>query len=56
MNESLKHTFLMLVSGGKTVGKTEFAKKLLKSKLTAPPPELIVWYYAKHQQGLLKSL
>ena len=32
--------------------KTEFAKKLLKSKLTAPPPECIAWCYAKHQQDL----
>ena len=45
----------MLVSGGRSLGKTEFAKKLLKSRLIIPPPERIVWCYAKHQQGLFEE-
>ena len=45
----------MLVSGRRGVGKTEFTKKLLKSRLIAPPPECI-WCYAKHQQDLFKEL
>ena len=46
----------MLVSGGRGVGKTEFTKKSLKSRLIAPPPERIVWCYAKHQQNLFEEL
>ena len=56
MDVSLNHPFSMLVSGGRCVRKTEFTKKLLKSKLIAPPPERIVWYYAKHQQDLFEEL
>ena len=41
MDISPKHPFSMLVSGGRGVGKTEFTKKLLKSKLIATPPERI---------------
>ena len=37
MDVSLKHPFSMLVSGERGVGKTEFTKKLLKSRLIAPP-------------------
>ena len=47
---SLKHLFSVLVSGEKGVGKTEFTKKSLTSKLIAPPSERIFWCYAKHQQ------
>ena len=47
MDVSLKHPFSMLVSGGRGVGKTEFTKKLLKSRLIAPPPEHIVWWLRK---------
>ena len=46
----------MLVSGRRGVGKTEFIKKLLKSRLIAPPSERIVWCYAKHQQDLFEGL
>ena len=46
----------MLVSGGRGVRKTEFTKKLLKSRLIAPPSKHIVWCYAKHQQNLLEEL
>ena len=56
MDVSLKHPFTVLISGGRGVGKTEFTKKLLKSKLIAPPPEHIVWCYAKHQQDLFEKL
>ena len=31
-------------------------KKSLKSKLIAPPPECIVWCYAKQQQDLFEEL
>ena len=51
MDSSLKHPFPVLVSGGRVIAKTEFTKKLLKNRLIAPPPERIVWCYAKHQQG-----
>ena len=43
----------MLGFGRRGVEKTEFTKKLLKSKLIAPPPKRIVWYYVKHPQDLL---
>ena len=56
MDVSLKHPFSILVSGGRGVGKTEFTKRLLKSKLIAPPPKCIVWCYAKHQQDLFEEL
>ena len=56
MDVTLKHPFSMLVSGGRGAGKTEFTKKLLKSKLIVPPPERIVWCYAKHQQELFEEL
>ena len=56
MDVSLKQPFSILVSGEMGVGKTEFTKKLLKSKLIAPPPEHIVWCYAKHQQDLFEEL
>ena len=46
----------MLVSGERGVGKTELTKKLLKSKLIAPPPKCIVWCYAQHQQDLFEEL
>ena len=46
----------MLVSGRRGVEKTEFTKKLLKSRLVAPPPERIVCCYAKHQQDLFEEL
>ena len=46
----------MLVSVGRGVGKTEFTKKLLKSKLIAPLHKRIVWCYVKHQQGLFEKL
>ena len=48
MDFSLNYPSSMLVSGGRGVGKIEFTKKLLKTKLIAPPPERIIWYYAKH--------
>ena len=44
---SLMHPFSMLASGGRGVGKTEFTKKLLKSRLIAPPPEHIVRWLRK---------
>ena len=53
MDSSLKDPFPMLVSGGRGIGKTEFTKKLLKSRLIAPPPERTVWCYAKHRQGFV---
>ena len=56
MDVSLKQPFSILASGEMGVGKTEFTKKLLKSKLIAPPPEHIVWCYAKHQQDLFEEL
>ena len=56
MGVSLKHHFSMLVSGRRGVEKTEFTKQLLKSRLIAPPPERIVWCYAKHQEGLFEKL
>ena len=56
MDVSLKHPLSMLASGGRVVGKTEFKKKLLKSRLIAPPPECIVWCYAKYQQDLFEEL
>ena len=56
MHISLKHPFSMLVFGGRGVRKTEFRKKLLRSTLIAPPPERIVWSYAKHQQDLFEEL
>ena len=56
MDVSLKHPFSMLVPGGRGVGKIEFTKKLLKSRLIAPPTERIVWCYAKHQQDLFEKL
>ena len=37
-------------------GKTEFTKKLLKSRLIAPLPKRIVWRCAKHQQDLFEEL
>ena len=46
----------MLVSGGRGVRKTEYTKKLLESRLIAPPPKHIVWCYAKHQQDLFEEL
>ena len=48
MDFSLNYPFSMLVSGGRGVGKTEFTKKLLKTKFIDPPPERIIWCYAKH--------
>ena len=56
MDVSLNHPFLMLVSGGRGVGKTDFTKKLLKSRIIAPPPERIVWFYTKHHQDLFDEL
>ena len=56
MDVSLKHPFSMLASGGSDVGKTEFTKKSLKSKLIAPSPECIAWCFAKHQQNLFEEL
>ena len=56
MDVSLKRPFSMLVSEGMGVGKAEFTKKLLKSRLIAPPPERIVWCYAKHEQDLFEEL
>ena len=56
MDISLKHPFSMLISGGRGVGKTEFTKKLLKSKLIAPPRKRLAWYYAKHQEDLFEVL
>ena len=56
MDVSLKHLFSMLFSGEWGVEKTEFTKKLWKSKLIAPPSELIVWCYAKDQQDLFEEL
>ena len=56
MDASLKHAFSMHFSEGRGVGKTEFTKNLFKSKLIAPPPERIVWCYAKHQQDLFEEL
>ena len=56
MDVSLKHPFSMLASEGRDVGKTEFTKKLLKSRLIAPPPERSVWCHVKHQQDLFKEL
>ena len=56
MDVALKHTFSVLVSGGRGVGKTEFIKKLLKSKFIASPSKRIVWCYAKHQQDLFEEL
>ena len=53
MDILLKHHFSMLVSGGRAVGKIEFTKKLLKSKLIFL---YIVWCYAKHQQDLFGEL
>ena len=52
---SLKHPISILVSARRGVGKTEFTNKLSKSKLIAPPPECIVWCYAKHQQDLFEE-
>ena len=46
----------MLASEGKGVGKTEFTKKLLKSKLIVPPPKYVVWCYAENQQDLFEEL
>ena len=55
MDVSLKQPFLRLFSGGMGVGNTEFIKNLFKSKLTAPPPERIIWCYANHQQELFEE-
>lgn len=38
------------------VGNTEFIKNLFKSKLTATPPQRIIWCYAKHRQQLFEEL
>ena len=46
----------MLASEGKGVGKTEFTKKLLKSRLIVPPPKYVVWCYAENQQDLFEEL
>ena len=46
----------MLASEGKGVGKTEFTKKLLKSRLIVPPPKYVVWCYAENQQDLFEVL
>ena len=56
MDVSLNHPFSMFVSRGRAVGKTEFTKKLLKSRLVAPPLERIVWCYVKHRQDLFEEL
>ena len=55
MDISLKQPFSMLASRGRDEGKKEFTKKLLKSKFIAPPPERIVWCYAKHEQDLFEE-
>ena len=52
MDVSLKPPFSMVVSRVRGVGKTEFTKKLLKSKLITPPPVRIVLCYVKYQQDL----
>ena len=36
--------------------KSELTKKLLQSRLIAPPTERIGWCYAKHQQDLFEEL
>ena len=51
MDVSLKHPISMLVSEERQV-----TKKLLKSRLIAPPPERIIWCYAKHQEDLFEEL
>ena len=56
MDVSLKQPFPMLVSGERSVGKIEYTKKLLKSKLLSPPSKRIVWCFAEHQQDLLEEL
>ena len=56
MDVSLNYPFSMLVSGRRGVGKTEFIKKLSKSRLIALPPERIVWCCAKDQQGFFEKL
>ena len=53
---SLMYTFPMLVSVGRGIGKTEFTKKLIKSKLIAPLHERTAWCYVKYQQGLFEKL
>ena len=52
MDVSLKPPFSMIVSRVRGAGKTEFRKKLLKSKLITPPPVRIVLCYVKYQQDL----
>ena len=56
MDVSLKHPFSMLVSEGRRVGKTEFTKELLESRLIAPSPELIVWCFPNVSKICLRSL
>ena len=58
MEVTLKHSFSMLVAGGRKAGKTEFTKSLLSNskRIINPYPERIVWCYTKHQPVLYKQL
>ena len=50
----LHHPFSMLVAGPRGAGKSEFVKQLLSLKrfIMTNPPEIIVWFYGRHQPGL----
>ena len=50
--------FSMLVAGPRGAGKSEFVKQLLSLKryVMTDPPEIIVWFYDRHQPDLFCSL
>ena len=54
----LHHPFSMLEAGPRGAGKSEFVKQLLALKryIMTNPPEIIVWFYGRHQPDLLRSL
>ena len=57
-NWELHHPFSMLVAGPRGAGKSEFIKQLLSLKryIITNPPEIIVWFYGRHQPDLFRSL
>ena len=51
-----KASFSMLVSGGIGIGKTEFTKKLLKSRPVASHLNVLFGVMSKYQQDLFEEL
>ena len=56
MDVSMKHTFSMLFSGERAVGKTEFTKKLLKNKIIAEHLNTLFGVMQSINKVCLKSL